>query len=101
VGPFLLNLISLPILLIRCRQRSSVSGDLRDAAAQGNHPTTQETLVALALLGVGFFSGYLVLVSLVSFPFTRYFESMILFVPTMLCAQLFAIWRQIVDPTVN
>ena len=98
VGPFLLTLVSLPILLIRCRQSSAFLGVQRGAPEQEDHPTTQQTLVALAILGIGFFSGYLFLVSLVSFPFPRYFQSMILFIPTMLCAQLFAIWRQIVKP---
>ena len=95
VGPFLLVLISLPILLVR-RQKGGVD-DGRHGADSGRpgSPTMQETLVVLSLLGVGFFSGYLLLVSLVSFPFTRYFQSMILFVPTMLCAQVFVIWRRI------
>jgi hypothetical protein len=95
VGPFLAVLISLPILLVR-RQRGGVD-DRRQRAGSGRpvSPTAQETLVVLTLLAVGFFSGYLLLVSLVSFPFTRYFLSMILFVPTMLCAQVFVVWRQI------
>ena len=97
VVPFLAALISLPILFVR-RQKGGVEdrGQRAEPRRLGS-PTMQETLVALSLLGVGFFSGYLLLVSLVSFPFTRYFQSMILFVPTMLCAQVFVIWRQIVD----
>ncbi len=98
VGPFLLSLISLPLMLLRCRKAPTSSVRIRDDPDPADHPTTQQTLIALLILGVGFFSGYLFLVSLISFPFTRYFQSMILFAPTMLCAQLFAIWRQIVSP---
>lgn len=53
------------------------------------------TLIGLLALGVGYFAAYLLLVSLVSFPFTRYFVSLTLFLPSALCAQLFVMWRRI------
>lgn len=63
------------------------------AAAAG--PEITATLIGLLLLGVGYLATYLLLVSLVSFPFSRYFVSMTLFLPSALCAQLFVIWQRI------
>jgi len=44
-------------------------------------------------------AAYLLLVSLISFPFTRYFVSLTLFLPSALCAQFFVMWRRILPAT--
>lgn len=50
-------------------------------------------LICLTLTAVAFFVFYMVLVALVSFPFKRYFASIALFLPPLLAALLFEVWR--------
>ena len=88
VGPFVIGLLSMPILIVR-RKTASVPTDNGGAGAGGPGPSERESLIVVGLLGIGFFFGYLFLVSLVSFPFTRYFQSMILFLPSVLSTQVF------------
>ena len=56
---------------------------------------TGRRLAGLAAIAVGFFLGYLALLSLVSFPFERYFVGAVIFLPSTLCAMLFVLWRRI------
>ena len=60
-------------------------------------PTAAVTvrLAGLAAIAVGFFLSYLGLLSLVSFPFERYFVGAVIFLPSTLCAMLFVLWRRI------
>ncbi len=77
---------SLPVLVVaRRRHRRGPSG--RSAAGR--------PLLALGALGTGYFVTYLALVSLVSYPFARYFVSTTLLLPSVLAAALFEIWRRI------
>jgi hypothetical protein len=50
-------------------------------------------LLVLWFLATSYFLLYTLLISLVSFPFQRYFLSTILFLPSALIATLFEIWR--------
>ena len=87
VAPVLLFLFSTPIFLLATRSN--------DIPTHPLEPNALATLVGLLALGVGYFAAYLLLVSLVSFPFTRYFVSLTLFLPSALCAQLFVMWGRI------
>ena len=98
VGPFVIGLLSLPILFVRRHRATPPTNDQGVAKTARAGPSERESLIVIALLGIGFFFGYLFLVSLVSFPFTRYFQSMILFLPSMLATQVFALWREILQP---
>ena len=87
LAPLIVIVISLPVLLMNCQNMKRVDVD--------SNPSAEAVLASLAILGLGYFAIYLLLVSLVSFPFHRYFQSMILFLPTAMCAQVFEIWRRI------
>ena len=87
VAPAWLILFSTPIFLLATRASSASIPPLES--------NVLSTLIGLLTLGVGYFAAYLMLVSLVSFPFTRYLVSLTLFLPSALCAQLFVMWRQI------
>ena len=87
VAPALLILFSTPIFLLATRATDTPTPPLE--------PSLLPTLISLLVLGVGYFAAYLMLVSLVSFPFTRYFVSLTLFLPSALCAQLFVMWQRI------
>jgi len=89
VGPALLILFSLPIFLLATRAAGTTAAPLE--------PEVLTTLIGLLALGVGYFAAYLMLVSLVSFPFTRYFVSLTLFLPSALSAQLFVLWHRILE----
>lgn len=89
-GPTLLVLFSVPIFLLATRSAEARESDL--------DPEIFSTLIALLVLGVGYFGAYLVLVSLVSFPFERYFVSLTLFLPSALTAQMFVMWRRVLKP---
>jgi hypothetical protein len=61
-------------------------------------PASNELLAAsLALLaaGVSYFVAYTLLISLLSFPFSRYYYGSILLLPSGLCAVLAALWLQV------
>ncbi|MGB5161191.1 MAG: hypothetical protein WBO69_06095 [Thermoanaerobaculia bacterium] len=87
VAPALLILFSTPIFLLATRSTDSPTPPLERSVLAA--------LIGLLALGVGYFAAYLLLVSLVSFPFTRYFVSLTLFLPSALCAQLFVMWQRI------
>ena len=87
VAPVLLILFSTPIFLLANRASGASTFPLES--------NVLATLIGLLALGVGYFAAYLLLVSLISFPFTRYFVSLTLFLPSALCAQLFVMWRRI------
>ncbi len=92
--PLLLLVCSLPVALLR-----GPTARLRHAPGDGPAEASPDLLLlGLLVLGLGYFLAYLFLVSLVSFPFLRYFRSMILFLPSALCAELFEIWRGILAP---
>lgn len=86
-APALLALLSMPVFLVATRSAGAGKSDL--------DPKILSTLVALLVLGTGYFAAYLLLVSLVSFPFTRYFVSLTLFLRSALTAQLFVMWRRV------
>ena len=100
VVPFLGVMISLPVLLVRCRHAPAPEAprSRSGSTAGSEHPSLQRSLAVITLVGCGYFFGYLLLVSLVSFPFERYFQSMIVFIPSVLCAQLYGIWCRILEP---
>jgi len=91
VAPALLILFSAPIFLLANRASGASISPLES--------NVLSTLIGLLVLGVGYFAAYLLLVSLISFPFTRYFVSLTLFLPCALCAQLFLMWRRILPAT--
>ena len=90
VAPVWLVLLSLPVLILRQRAGAEPPEAFRSA--------TTRAVLALLLVGVGYFAAYLVLVSVVSFPIPNYFVSMTLFLPSAICVQLFEIWRRILAP---
>lgn len=85
--PSLVLMFSVFLLLVR--------RGWRGLPAMGEDPRRRR-LVGLGCLTVGHFGAYLLLVSLVSFPFPRYFTSILLFVPALLCALIFESWRLII-----
>ena len=87
VGPVVGLMLSMPIFLLATRPSPGSAVDLDS--------TIFSTLIGLLALGVGYFAAYLLLVSLVSFPFTRYFVSLTLFLPSALCVQLYVVWSRI------
>ncbi|MDX1643164.1 MAG: hypothetical protein R3244_02280 [Thermoanaerobaculia bacterium] len=87
VWPALLLLVLLPIRLLRGKSESA-----RPLAIDRRR---DEGIVALTLAGVGLFSAYLLTVGLVSYPFPRYFLSMILLLPSVLTALCFETVRSI------
>ncbi len=90
VAPVLIVFLSLPILILR--QGAGAE------APEARWSARTRALVALLIVGVGYFATYLLLVSVVSFPAPQYFVSMTLFLPSAICVQLFEIWRRILTP---
>lgn len=97
VVPFLAVVLSLPVLLVRSRSSSALESARASTGPEPQRPSLQRSLAVITAVGCSYFLGYLLLVSLVSFPFQRYFLSMIVFIPSVLCAQLYGIWRRILD----
>lgn len=62
--------------------------------SQGDESRTR-TLLLLWVLALSFFATDTFLISLVSFPFWRYFLSTMIFLPCALTATLFEIWRRL------
>jgi hypothetical protein len=87
IAPTGLLVLSVPLFLIASR---SAAGSMLPI-----EPAVLSTLIGLVLLGAGYFAAYLLLVSLVSFPFVRYFVSLTLFLPSAICAQLWVMWSRI------
>ncbi|MCZ6507911.1 MAG: hypothetical protein O7A04_07690 [Acidobacteria bacterium] len=52
-------------------------------------------LLGMLLLGVTFFLAYIFLVSLLSYPFTRYYYGTVLLLPSALCVVLAALWGEV------
>lgn len=85
--PALLLVVLLPIRAWRSTAPARDGTDA-DRARYG-------AVVTLLLSGVGLFTGHLLIVSLVSFPFQRYVLSMILLLPSLLTALVFETARAI------
>jgi hypothetical protein len=80
----------------RTARRSSAAGGWNGATrSRSAERDALATLIGLLTLGAGYFAAYLLLVSLVSFPFTRYFVSLTVFLPSALCAQILVPWQRI------
>jgi hypothetical protein len=94
VGPALLLILSLPIAWFR-RPSQEVPADSQKTFAGSR----AATLTMLAILAVGYFVAYLLVVSCTYFPFDRYFVSLTLFIPSSLTAVLFEMWRRILQPS--
>jgi hypothetical protein len=52
-------------------------------------------IAGLLLLGTSYFLGYVLLISLLSFPFDRYYYGTVLLLPSVLCVALAAAWGAI------
>ncbi len=65
------------------------------ADREGPKAGSDRSLLGLFLLGTGFFAGYLLVLALVSFPFQRYLVSTTLLLPSVLSAELFAVWSRV------
>lgn len=87
VALLLMVMLSLPIWILQQRGGAGTS--------RARPPARVSALVALLIVAVAYFASYLLLVSLVSFPVSRYFVSMTVFLPSAISAQLFEIWRGI------
>jgi hypothetical protein len=87
IAPTGLLMLSVPLFLIANRPAAGSMLPIE--------PGVLSTLIGLVLLGAGYFAAYLLLVSLVSFPFVRYFVSLTLFLPSAICAQLWVMWSRI------
>jgi hypothetical protein len=85
VWPFVLLVCSTPMLA------------LRRAAGASPGPGRPEgrPLLGIFIMGASYFLVYLVLLSMVSWPFPRYASAMIIFLPAVLCMQLFAVCRRL------
>lgn len=55
-------------------------------------PGARAASLSLLVLGISYFAAYILLISLVSFPFGRYYTSAVLLLPSALCAALAALW---------
>jgi hypothetical protein len=88
--PFLLLLIATPLALVRRRSKMTLLAIRTSPRARA--------LIGLGALALGYFGAYLLLVALVSFPFPRYFISIVVFLPSLLFALLFEAWRLILEP---
>ncbi len=86
VWPFGLLLLTFPVERVLTRGRAT-GRPLVDASGR--------RLICFASLGVVFFLSYLLLLSLVSLPYDRYYFGTVLFLPSVLCAGLFVLWRRI------
>lgn len=86
-----------PFVLLGC---SALYLALRRATGGGAglQPPADRRLLGVLILGVSYFLIYLFLLSLVSWPSPRYASAMIVFLPSVLCMQLFALWRRILQP---
>lgn len=83
VWPAMLFLLSTPFLWIARRRL-------------GDDPATRARARSIGcfwLAACTYFTAYLLLVSLVSFPFPRYLASIVLFLPSMFVMAVFEIWR--------
>ncbi len=49
--------------------------------------------LGLLLLGSSYFFGYVLLISLLSFPFDRYYYGTVLLLPSALCVTVAAVWE--------
>ncbi len=87
VWPALLLLVLLPLRLL--------CGSPERSRTPAIEPRRYAGIVALLLSGVGLFLGYLFTVGLVSYPFPRYFVSMILLLPSVLTTLCFETVRSI------
>ncbi len=63
----------------------------RSGAGAAAHFRAWPEVVALLLLGCTFFLSYLLLISLISFPFQRYYFGTVLLLPSALCVTLAAV----------
>ena len=90
VAPLWVVFLSLPILILRKGAGAEAPEACRSVRTRA--------LIALLILGVGYFAAYLLLVSVVSYPARQYLVSMTLFLPSAICVQLFEIWRRILTP---
>jgi hypothetical protein len=87
---------SLPLGWLR-EGLGSGEGRLTEAPRRKAEPELTRLLGFMAL-GVIYFVTYLSLVCLVSLPYQRYLVSMTLFLPSVLSAELFALWQRILQP---
>ena len=95
--PLILLIFSQPIAWLS----GNASGEQRRPGAEASPEwaySSRNVLLAFVVLSGGYFLGYLLLVALVSFPFYRYFVGMIVFLPCLLCVELFEVWRRILSP---
>lgn len=63
-------------------------GPRRDAAARPASAARLRASLGLLLIGASFFAGYVFLISLLSFPFGRYFQGAVLLLPGSLCGAI-------------
>ncbi len=92
IWSFMLVVASLPILLLG---ESASPRAPPPAAAAGPGDRARHPLLGLFVLGVGYFVCHMLLLLLVAFALDRYFWSTIVFIPSLLVAELFEIWRRI------
>ncbi len=92
IWSFMLIVISLPILLLA---ESGAPRAPPPAAPAGAAERAKHPLLGLFVLGTGYFVCHMLLLLLVAFALDRYFWSTIVFIPSLLVAELFEIWRRI------
>jgi len=63
--------------------------------ARGGRGDALRLVSALGVLGLSFFLAYVALISLLSFPFSRYYYGTVLLLPSALCFSLAVIWQEI------
>ena len=88
----LLVLSVVPAALIQRARRRRSDDQAAGAARRGLEESY--AAIGLAILGISYAAIYMFLTSLVSFPFERYYLSIVLLLPTALCALLFEVWRR-------
>ncbi len=85
--PYFLLIVSLPIAFLVARR----SGNEPDADDRQRH----RALACFALAALSFYAAYILGISLVSFPFERYFVSTVVFIPPLLAVVLTEAWSGI------
>ena len=84
-----------PALLLAVSALALAGGRRFGPLAAGSGGEALRLILALGALGLSFFLAYVALISLLSFPFSRYYYGTVLLLPSALCFSLAVVWREI------
>ncbi len=90
VWPLLALVLTLPFAWLY-----GAAGGRAGPAASETDPRRKGVLLGLFVLATGYFAVHMLLVCMVSYPIPRYAVASSVFLPALLCALLFELWRRI------